>query len=133
MRSAKIKSAKKRDLTHAQFFLAYWLPLIIYCAFIFYLSSMSVFPGPVSRIDDRLKHTAEYTILGILVFRLVSNTIYRRHTYLSVVLFCFLYGISDEIHQWFVPTRVCSIKDILFDGFGGIVVVIAAWLKRKLR
>ena len=34
------------------------------------------------------------------------------------VLICFLYAVSDEIHQSFVPGRACRLLDILIDTSG---------------
>jgi len=41
---------------------------------------------------------------------------------LSVLLSC-LYGISDEIHQHFVPYRDADVMDVLADTIGGIMGV----------
>ena len=41
---------------------------------------------------------------------------------LSVLLSC-LYGISDEIHQYFVPYRSADLMDVLADMIGGIMGV----------
>ncbi|MEA3546466.1 MAG: VanZ family protein [Thermodesulfobacteriota bacterium] len=44
-------------------------------------------------------------------------------TGLGVVLFCLLYGISDELHQFFIPGRNCSIGDLLADAAGAVTTV----------
>ena len=36
------------------------------------------------------------------------------------VLFASLYGISDEVHQLFVPGRTFSIQDMMADGLGAL-------------
>jgi len=41
---------------------------------------------------------------------------------LSVVLSS-LYGVSDEIHQYFVPFREADLLDVLADTLGGILGV----------
>ena len=46
-----------------------------------------------------------------------------------------LYAITDEIHQYFVPGRISSSFDILFDAFGAIamqsIINIYEWMKNN--
>ena len=44
-------------------------------------------------------------------------------TGLGVVLFCLLFGLSDELHQYFIPGRSCSIGDLFADTVGAVFVV----------
>jgi VanZ family protein len=101
--------------------------LVLYCAFIFYLSSLS--GGFISglRFNDKLVHILLYLVLG-LVF---SHFLYNLKPQLSVIksglitgLFILLYGLSDEIHQMSVPGRNFSLLDLLADALGGT----AGWL-----
>jgi VanZ family protein len=48
-------------------------------------------------------------------------------TALKTIAFCFLYGISDEIHQHFVPHRSVSVLDLLAD-LTGALTVSSVWL-----
>ena len=48
-------------------------------------------------------------------------------TALAVILFCILYGISDEYHQSFIPGREPSLYDVIADGLGAVLVSFA-WL-----
>lgn len=43
-------------------------------------------------------------------------------------LFIFLYAISDEVHQYFVPMREASVIDVLIDTAGGLIGVAAVLL-----
>ncbi|HHB76440.1 MAG TPA: VanZ family protein, partial [Desulfobulbus sp.] len=47
---------------------------------------------------------------------------------ISVVIFCLLYGVSDEWHQSFVPGRTPDILDIAADTFGAAVMVLLWFL-----
>jgi VanZ family protein len=51
---------------------------------------------------------------------------------LLVVLFCLLYGISDEFHQSFIPDRMPSILDLIADTAGAAVVVLIWYVMRKI-
>ena len=52
-------------------------------------------------------------------------------TGILVVFICFLYGISDEVHQAFVPGREASVGDLLAD-VAGAAIVVALWLRRTV-
>jgi VanZ family protein len=82
-------------------------------------------------IDDRIAHTAAYFVLGGLVMLATAGfarpQIGGRH-YLFAFLFCVAYGISDEIHQMFVPSRTPSLKDIFFDALGTALALLVVRL-----
>ena len=65
-------------------------------------------------------HYIVYFILGLLVMNASRNGI------ISLLISVF-YGISDEIHQMFVPGRGAEVQDVLHDSVGaamGILVFI---------
>ena len=105
---------------------------------IFYLSHQ---PGDFARLPplpglDKLLHVIAYSILagtflyGLQPFPHKSNR--SVFTALVVVLFCIIYGISDEYHQSFIPGRFDSFWDVLADGLGALLVV-GWWLKRQAK
>jgi len=102
------------------FRLACWLPPCLYAAVIFYLSSLpgaTYFPAFFSA--DKVLHVGEYGILGYLVARALRNYgLTRKTLFIRAFALCVLYGISDEVHQMFVPHRCPSVMDILADGIG---------------
>lgn len=65
-------------------------------------------------------HFTIYSILGILLISFIGEfrTLNRWSIYITVLI-VFLYAISDEIHQTFIPGRSGELKDILLDSFGG--------------
>ena len=70
-------------------------------------------------IIRKLAHYIEYLILGILVINMfIKNNIPQ--SYLISIIFCVIYAISDEIHQFLIPGRACQIKYILIDSIGSI-------------
>ena len=66
-----------------------------------------------------MKHIMEYLILGTLTRRASGRAA-------SSFAFAGLYGVSDEIHQIFVPMRVFSIDDI-FANFAGAFLGVLIW------
>ena len=45
----------------------------------------------------------------------------RQILLLLLILFCIVYGISDEMHQLFVPSRTSDILDVIADSIGSII------------
>lgn len=68
-------------------------------------------------------HFSIYALLGALAYNLVSKDFGKRGNggFLISSGICFLYAVSDEIHQLFVPGRSCSPWDVLLDLLGAVV------------
>lgn len=79
-------------------------------------------------------HFTEYAILGGLFFLNLRNTpldLIKRPLAMSI-LFSFLYAITDEIHQIFVPGRSAQFQDVLIDTIGASFGAIITYLIIKL-
>lgn len=112
--------------------LIFWFPVLIYCVIIFIVSSMRHPPIPYVDIlnFDKYLHMIEYGILSYLIIRaLIGSEVKLSHAKLIIlaVIFATLYGVSDEIHQIFVPGRSANILDVLADFTGAS---ITGFLKR---
>ena len=44
------------------------------------------------------------------------------------VLFTALFGLSDEVHQYFVPGRLSSVFDVILDTFGAAIALLLPWV-----
>jgi len=107
----------------------YWAPVVAYAGLIFYLSSQSSPPGPaiwwLELLGDKGIHALEFGILGLLcyrAFRFAAGPTTARSALLLAILASTGYGVTDEIHQVFVPLRDPSAWDVLADGVGASVV-----------
>lgn len=101
---------------------------------IYFLSSQSVPPASgINWQDFIIKKTAHilfYFVLTVLTYLVLPSRINNRaRLYLSLA-WCVFYGITDELHQGFTPGREPHVRDVIFDGFGGI---IAIWLINRLK
>jgi VanZ family protein len=105
--------------------------VIVYCTAIFIQSSL---PPPEALpswpASDKLLHVAAYAVMGILAFRAFRTT--RRggdlkHVAVVSVLFSSLYGVSDELHQFFVPLRNAAFGDVAADVIGSAIGVFACY------
>lgn len=111
----------------------YVLLTILYCAAIFYLSSMSEPVDVETPIPgaDKAAHAVLYGGLAVLVsfgIRRSGNPVTPWVQFLAPVVFAGLYGLSDEIHQVFVPRRHFDPLDVAADVVGAILVQTALWL-----
>lgn len=69
-----------------------------------------------------LVHVMEYFVLGILTLNcLKQNNVDKK--VLITIMFCFIYSVTDEIHQMFVPGRTFEYYDIIMDNLGAILAV----------
>jgi VanZ family protein len=114
-------------LEKLQKFLIYWFPIIVYCLLIFIQSSRpSPDITPDWRFFDKVLHFTAYALLGALFLRAFNITRIKHHLKLIIILSIILsslYGISDEIHQSFVPFRTADAMDALADILGSIAGV----------
>ena len=107
-----------------KFFIFYWVPVFIYCLLIYIQSS---YPSPETIPDlpylDKLLHFAAYAILGVLFFRAFRKQRFKDNIRLAMILSMLLstlYGLSDELHQSYVPYRNADLMDALADMLGSV-------------
>ena len=106
-----------------------WLPVLLWCWLIFFLSSIpNLKTSQNPFLDEILRKTAhflEYLILYALFFRALNWQKEKKNFWLPLLL-TFLYSLSDEWHQSLVPTRAGRFKDIFIDNsgnlFGGLII-----------
>jgi len=107
--------------------------LVLYCSFIFWLSSKPTLPAPMLFThQDKIFHMGAYFIMGILAWRFF-NDLFAKPIIVFLVSLCFssIYGISDEWHQSHVPGREADILDWLADTLGAITALVAIQLTRR--
>ena len=65
----------------------------------------------------KLAHFSEFAALGFCMAGAIHYTFGKRKFYLPLIP-SFLYAVSDEVHQYFVPERACRVFDIFVDTCG---------------
>ena len=105
------------------------LPWLLYSGLIFIASSYQLKGLPKMTILgwDKLVHMAEYTVYSILAGIALLSFDRKKYSFnliLIAFLITILFGASDEIHQYFVPGRSCSIYDFVADCLGAILGLI---------
>jgi len=109
----------------------YWLPVGVWALLIFMFSSMPT--GYASEIQwkdfivKKSAHLVEFSILAVLLFRLLINSGMekRKAGYWAVFLSVF-YAVTDEVHQIFTPGRDPTVRDIAIDTAGAVFGVYFA-------
>ena len=99
-------------------------------ALVFVLSSRARW-GPLSDMPDWSTHAAGYAVLAVLACRALAGGLRRSVTVrvaAGAVLISALYGVTDEVHQSFVPGRTADAWDLMKDVAGAAVGALAcAW------
>ena len=101
------------------------VPLVLYCVFIFIQSQLPApFEMPEVPHFDKLLHLGAYGVMAVLFYRTYlagwPQALKRTLIWASVISTA-LYGLSDEIHQYFVPERSADLLDWLADAVGAAV------------
>jgi VanZ family protein len=102
--------------------LSVWLPVVVWAAVIFALSSIPNLGTGLGLWDTVLRrgaHLTEYAILGALLLRALRRP-------LPALGAGILYAASDELHQHFVRGRHGSPLDVLLDSLGVAVGLYVA-------
>ena len=107
----------------------YWLPAVLYAGMIFYMSSQShpeeQLPSFVLKdVSDKVLHAVEYAGLAVLcyrAFRWAAGPSVARQALVLAIVTASIYGVTDEVHQFFVPFRESSWLDWLADTAGAAV------------
>ncbi len=108
------------------------------------------FSEGISYLVRKLAHFTEYLVLGVLLYVAIANNfgtpldsldrdlrigkIVKLRYFLPAVI-VFGYAGTDELHQYFVPDRCCSFKDVLIDTAGGltgiVIIILCRYICRK--
>jgi VanZ family protein len=115
--------------------IALWGPVVLVMGLIFFASSLSDPGAPPGGISDKAAHFLIYGGLGGALVRALAGGrpagMGPRRILFAVVL-ATLYGVTDEIHQYFVPPRTPDILDVAADAGGAVAGAIAIALLARL-
>jgi VanZ family protein len=158
--SKEVIPATKSVFPHIQQKALWWALIIVWCGLIFYQSgkgavesskssmfivellsrwAVALFgPGAFTVPEWAVRKTAhfsEYMILGTLLVAGFFNRSRVAKTALLSLAAGFLYAVSDEVHQIFVPGRTGRFTDVVIDTLGIALSVFIMWqaLRRRQR
>ncbi|MDR3115247.1 MAG: VanZ family protein [Treponema sp.] len=103
----------------------YKIPALLISGTIWFLSSQSILPSPKGILRfDKVQHLLAYGVLAGTLGLWFSLKQWKKRPFRCMVWVMSIaaaYGISDEIHQAFVPGRDCNVWDWLADTLGAII------------
>jgi hypothetical protein len=107
--------------------LVFLIGALSYMALIFFMSSQSNIsvPLPSFRYKDKFAHCIEYSILASLIYLCLRRFSSGQQLFWAIVGSS-LYGLSDEIHQSFVPGRHADYADLIADFVGSLIGAFGA-------
>lgn len=106
-----------------------WGPVLIQAGLIFYFSSQPSGSPVLERfpLGAGIGHYGGYGLLALLLYRALAGRfkLWKAGAAGKTLLLALLYGVSDELHQYFVPGRQVSLADLLVDGAGAASALLA--------
>jgi len=108
-----------------------WLPAILYVCCILVLSQRPLPKLPPIKDVDKYLHVLLYGVLAVLILRGFRAGGYRHAGILSVAA-ALLVGLLDEGLQLWGGVRKADPYDLLADGSGAVLAVLAAFFTRAL-
>jgi hypothetical protein len=112
-----------------------WAAVFAWMGLIFLLSSRSDLPNltpGLPGLEEIGGHLTEYGVLAALLWWALHGTGLRYPATGALVL-AVLYGMTDEIHQSFVPGRNMSVDDLMVDLIGASAALLIVTLCRAWR
>lgn len=111
--------------------------ILFYSGAIFFMSSIPMEHPPLYPFPgfDKLVHIALFGGLGMLICRFLARDL-RRSALAAMIVAAALtsiYGLSDEIHQLYVPGRFGTAGDFAADTAGAVVAVLVWYLLMRPR
>ena len=74
-------------------------------------------------------HFMLFAVLAFLVYHLLLEyKTNKTKAILVAAIICFLYALSDEVHQIFIPGRAGQIRDVFIDFSGSVSLLVIEFL-----
>ena len=97
-----------------------WTAAVAWMVVIFGLSSLPA--SHVPSTGGTYAHFGVYAVLGFILFHAFSyETPARDRAFALAVIVASIYGVTDELHQAFVPGRVPDVIDWAVDTLGALI------------
>lgn len=112
-------------------------PVVVASIAIFIASSLTAITPPSLGFEwqDKLFHALSFFFYGLCVqFAVLGWNVSMPSTraFFYVALIGIAYGISDEVHQSFVPSRMAEVADAIADAFGVLLSTAFLGFTRRL-
>jgi len=115
-------------------FFKFWLPVILWAGVIFILSSIPNLKTDLEQ-DFLLRKVAHMVEFGILTFLLYRALNQEKIGFCKKLAFSFIfalfYAFTDELHQYYIIGRHCSLTDVGIDSVGILIFTVACYIKNR--
>ena len=99
-----------------------WAITVLIAVFIFYFSGLTFEgvggDGGIKNWMSIVYHISIFFFLSLFLFISLIKGKSNSKLFLFAMLILISYGVLDEIHQFFVQGRFCSVIDVFFDLIG---------------
>jgi len=92
-----------------------------------YVKMAELNASTINLLETMVRKTAHLFIYFCLGFSVIATFLSygaKRNVFLKAAVFCFLYAVSDETHQYFVEGRAAEVTDVLLDAAGSLAGII---------
>ncbi len=115
-----------------------WSLVVLWAGLIFFLSHQPDLSSGLPKIWDfvlaKSAHFLEYAILTFLLIQaLQEHRLTKKKILILAVILAVGYALADEYHQSFILGRNASLKDVLIDSSGVLLVAGPALFFKKRR
>ena len=121
--------------------MVYFIPWVFFSIAIIYFSHQEriEFLEDTFYMSDKLLHFIAYFFYGLTIqFALINSNNYNKKKFIFTILIIgSLFGVSDEIHQYFIEGRSSDIFDWIADSLGIasslLIKNVVLWFKNRVR
>ncbi|MHB9038198.1 MAG: VanZ family protein [Armatimonadota bacterium] len=110
-----------------------WGPVAFWMVLIFFLSAQSKLPElpGLAELDygDKIVHAFAYAILACLIWRALERGLPKMRRIAIAIAAATVYGLSDELHQLYVPGRCFDLLDLGADALGAAIAAVALTIR----
>lgn len=113
------------------------VPALLWMLGIFALSAQSSVPQPPGISTQLIAVTGHLVAFGVLAVLIAwgAGVDFTRPSWRALAAYALtvFYGVSDEIHQSFVPGRYATVEDVVTDALGAAGGITAMYLIARWR
>ena len=115
--------------------IAVYAPLVIYWMILFIATTLPSAHIPKTGINDKIEHLLGYFVLTFLLSNFLffqnKKKVLKKFPVSAALVIAALYGVIDEVHQYFIPGRLCDFYDWTADVTGALAAGLLYLIIKK--
>ncbi len=98
---------------------------LLIAGIIFYASTIKTAEGAITGLNlATFYHFGIFFMFSFFLLLTVKSNKIDKKAILITLLISIIYAFSDEFHQFFIPGRFASLKDVLIDSTGSLCSIL---------